>query len=189
MQGLVIKMVICLKCGAENEENNIFCLNCGKKLRSENNSCSNCGIDNPQNAKFCVGCGKKLNNDRSPELNIKNFQAKQFSPNGTLDDFKNDMDILSKFAQETTKMINSKSILLTKDENLETNLNSNLKEIKNKINNQKKELDSKLKVLSSDIIFINFSKDENDPQLIKFDININEAELNKYVEFYKNHNR
>jgi len=181
-------MVYCQKCGTENEENNIYCLNCGKKLAAETNLCPNCGIENPSQAKFCIGCGNKLKNDLSNKLIEKNTKFEQFNPKGTLDDFKNDIDILSEFAKETTKMINSKSILLAKDENLDANLNSNLQEIENKINVQKKELDSKLKVLSTDIIFINFSKDKNDPQLIKFDISIDEAELNKYVEFYKNHN-
>lgn len=181
-------MVICQKCGTENEENNIFCLNCGKKLATEINLCPNCGVDNPLQAKFCIGCGKKLKNDQSNELTGKNTKFEEFSPKGTLDDFKSDMEILSQFAQETTKMINSKSIQLAKDENLEANLNSNLQEIEDKINIQKKELDSKLKVLNSDMIFIKFSKDKNDPQLIKFDISIDEAELNRYVEFYKNQN-
>lgn len=34
----VIKLVTCQKCGAINEENNRFCLNCGEKLSNDPSS-------------------------------------------------------------------------------------------------------------------------------------------------------
>lgn len=179
-------MVYCQNCGTENEKNSTFCFNCGNKLIKENNLCPNCGVVNPSESKFCIKCGKNLKNDTNHEVIKKKREVEKFNPKGTINDFKNDMDILSKFAQETTKMINKTSIRLPNDENLDINFNSKLQDIKNKIEIQKKELDRKLKVLSTDIIFIKFSKDVNDPQLIKFNISIDEAELNKYVEFYKN---
>jgi len=155
----------------DSHDNNLFCPNCNAQVNLD--------------ANFCIECGKKLKNDASPELIENNTEFEYFSPKGTLDDFKKDMGILQKFAQETTKMIDSTTILLAKDENLDDNLNTNLLKIKNEINIKKKELNSKLKVLNSDLIFINILKDENDPQLIKIDINIDEEELMRYVEFYK----
>ena len=112
-----------------------------------------------------------------------------FSPKGSLDDFKNDMDMIQKFADKTTKMVNSTTLRLNKDENLETNLNNNLQKIQNKINIEEDKLNGKLKVLSTDLIYMKFSKDKNNPQLIRFNISIDEDELMKYVEFYKNQNR
>jgi ribosomal protein L40E len=180
-------MVICQKCSAENEENNIFCLNCGEKLKTEINLCLKCGVVNPSRAKFCIECGMKLKTDSNSQLLEKNVNY-DFSPEGSLDDFRNDIDMMQKFADETTKMVNITTIRLNKDENLETNLNNNLQEIQNKINLKENQLNTKLKVLNTDLIYMKFSKDKNDPQLIRFNISIDEGELMKYVEFYKNQN-
>ena len=181
-------MVICQKCGSENEESNIFCFNCGEKLKTTANLCPKCGVVNSSQAKFCIGCGMKLKKDPNSELMEKNVKY-NFSPKGSLDDFKNDMDMIQKFADKTTKMVNSTTLRLNKDENLETNLNNNLQKIQNKINIEEDKLNGKLKVLSTDLIYMKFSKDKNDPQLIRFNISIDEDELMKYVEFYKYQNR
>ena len=56
-------MVICQKCGSENEESSIFCFNCGEKLKTTANLCPKCGVVNSSQAKFCIGCGMKLKKD------------------------------------------------------------------------------------------------------------------------------
>ena len=71
---------------------------------------------------------------------------------------------------------------------LDSKLNFELKKIENEINRRKKEINSKLTVLSSDLILIDLKKDKENPYSFTFTINVDEVELNKYVEFYKNQN-
>jgi len=56
--------MICNSCGANNNEENKFCTNCGEELTAvENisqNACPNCGEENDEANKFCVSCGKQL---------------------------------------------------------------------------------------------------------------------------------
>jgi len=130
-------------------------------------------------------CGSNLSESPSQSTE-KSTESKPFNPQGTLNDFRSDIDLLQKFASETTAMINSKTISVSKDENLDATTNSKIIAIENKINLRKKDLDSKLKVLSSDLIIVILVKDENNPYSFTFNINVDEDELNRYLEFYKN---
>ena len=126
---------------------------------------------------------RKINNIISsyPILN------KEFKPNGTLNDFRLDFEILEKFAQEITEMVN-RAISLPDDKNLDSKLNFELKKIQDEINKRKEEINSKLTVLNSDLILIDLKKDKENPYSFTFITNVDEVELNKYVEFYKNQN-
>lgn len=182
-----VNVPICPECKTENPENAKFCLNCGKELviETKNIPCPNCGAENPTEAKFCLECGNNLNELYSQSTK-KSTESKPFNPEGTLNDFKSDIDLLKKFAGETTAMINSKTISVPKDENVDASINSKIIEIEDEINVRKKDLDLKLKVLSSDLIIVILVKDENNPYSFTFNINVDEDELNRYLEFYKN---
>lgn len=56
--------MICNSCGANNNEENNFCISCGEELtaieNTSQNACPNCGKENDEANKFCVSCGKKL---------------------------------------------------------------------------------------------------------------------------------
>ena len=45
------------ECGAQNDENDKFCKNCGKSLTT---LCPDCGERLNGDSKFCTNCGKKL---------------------------------------------------------------------------------------------------------------------------------
>jgi hypothetical protein len=126
---------------------------------------------------------RKINNIKS-SYTISNDE---FRPNGTSNDFVVDLDILEKFVQEITEMVN-RTINLPDDENLDTKLNFKLKEIEDELYKRKKDINSKLKVLSSDLVLIDLKKDNDNPYSFTFTISVDEVELNKYVEFYKNQN-
>ena len=49
----------CRYCNAENDEDAVFCINCGKKLDGKLN-CPSCGAENEGDAKFCKECGQSL---------------------------------------------------------------------------------------------------------------------------------
>jgi membrane protease subunit (stomatin/prohibitin family) len=53
----VRKVILCPKCGNENEADNKFCGECGVSLRR---SCPKCGEEIPPGDKFCGNCGEKL---------------------------------------------------------------------------------------------------------------------------------
>ena len=55
------KVKTCPKCGAENSDEFIFCLNCGMKLEEETvDFCSHCGTEIIPGAKFCLNCGRLI---------------------------------------------------------------------------------------------------------------------------------
>jgi len=54
----------CPKCGAENKEDDLFCVNCGAKLQKEGFFCPNCGAENKEDSVFCIECGAKLDNQK-----------------------------------------------------------------------------------------------------------------------------
>lgn len=50
----------CFKCGSENPDRNIFCINCGNKLTVPADLCPQCQSPLQANARFCHICGKSL---------------------------------------------------------------------------------------------------------------------------------
>src|SRR5262249_37054381 len=48
-------IMYCEACGAENESNARFCLNCGAGLAER---CPHCAVELPVGARFCPGCGR-----------------------------------------------------------------------------------------------------------------------------------
>jgi len=87
--------LVCRSCGAENDEKNFFCFNCGAKLRRKSSSeaklkepplipvepgsikmvgdkrvakvviCPKCNSSNKESDKFCYNCGKKLRTEHA----------------------------------------------------------------------------------------------------------------------------
>lgn len=49
----------CISCGAELDDNAMFCAECGTK-QEKKQFCSSCGAEIKQGAKFCSSCGAKL---------------------------------------------------------------------------------------------------------------------------------
>ncbi len=57
--------MFCSKCGAENEDNAVFCTRCGEKFNktsSQTNEkiCPNCNLKNDIESEFCEKCGTQL---------------------------------------------------------------------------------------------------------------------------------
>ncbi len=56
--------MFCKKCGAEVNENDKFCCNCGKEVTAaENNICRKCGAELEETDKFCCNCGEKVSSN------------------------------------------------------------------------------------------------------------------------------
>jgi len=55
-------VIKCLKCGAENKPDAIYCTYCGQNLKEQKETkiCNNCGAEQSLKAKFCGNCGAKL---------------------------------------------------------------------------------------------------------------------------------
>jgi len=55
----------CNNCGAQNKDENKFCVSCGVKLEKEPGQekkfCPECGSENQLKNKFCINCGTELN--------------------------------------------------------------------------------------------------------------------------------
>ncbi|MGZ7044116.1 MAG: double zinc ribbon domain-containing protein [Methanobacterium sp.] len=56
----------CPSCGAEVEESNKFCTECGGKMEQEI-KCHQCSTKVPQGTKFCTECGAKIETVSKPE--------------------------------------------------------------------------------------------------------------------------
>ena len=54
----------CPKCGFENQDDAVFCEECGHKL-DEKLTCPSCGAELREGAKFCVKCGAKIDSDNN----------------------------------------------------------------------------------------------------------------------------
>lgn len=51
----------CKNCGHENNNDNRFCIKCGKELdRDELVVCDVCGADNPSGSLYCIKCGREI---------------------------------------------------------------------------------------------------------------------------------
>ncbi len=59
------KKKICTNCGALNEYDEMFCVNCGFKLDVEQQKkyCPNCGAENAADSAFCTSCQWSFNGD------------------------------------------------------------------------------------------------------------------------------
>ena len=53
----------CPKCGFDNQEDALFCAECGEKLSKEKLFCPECNSENEANAKHCTKCGALLKKD------------------------------------------------------------------------------------------------------------------------------
>ena len=51
--------VECQKCGAQNDANAKYCINCGAKITTER-KCAGCGQVLEENAKYCQKCGRNV---------------------------------------------------------------------------------------------------------------------------------
>ncbi len=64
--------MVCKKCGFDNPDDALFCINCGSRLHEEHEKdtkesdspgtkkCPKCGFENPEEAVFCINCGTRL---------------------------------------------------------------------------------------------------------------------------------
>jgi uncharacterized membrane protein YvbJ len=59
----------CKHCGAQNEDDNLFCTECGNEL-PKGMVCPNCGTFLDVGDTFCSNCGKKIDGKR---LNLHSF--------------------------------------------------------------------------------------------------------------------
>jgi Double zinc ribbon len=76
----------CTNCGAQNNDDNKFCVSCGikleKKLEQAKKFCPECGTENQLNNKFCVSCGtelnfKQINKEPAQPVSIKKKKQQQ----------------------------------------------------------------------------------------------------------------
>lgn len=73
-------MIICPKCGAQNDAAMKFCGSCGSKL-SETMICPHCGKEIPEGSKFCGECGAALGVTRCPSCGFENKAGMKFCGN------------------------------------------------------------------------------------------------------------
>lgn len=139
--------------------------------------CTNCGKENPENAKFCMNCGYKLiqNKDNIPDI----------PPNGTLEDFKKDLDILKDFVPELMDILKNKKLSVSTDGDTKTKIDQEINKLQNELEETKRQLDPKLKVLNSDFIIITPVSDAGKINSYTFNISVDEKRLNQYVDYYK----
>lgn len=56
-QKMEAKIMYCKTCGAEMNENQVICLNCGCAKGTGSKFCANCGKELTENAFACLNCG------------------------------------------------------------------------------------------------------------------------------------
>jgi len=113
------------------------------------------------------------------ERKVNNLKSKyslyeEFEPEGSLEEFKDDLALMQDFATDLTNMINNIKFTVDKDGNEDKKIKSKIQEVQNEINQRKKELDRKLKVLSSEIIIVRVLKDKTNPYNFEFEISTDE---------------
>lgn len=129
-----------------------------------------------------------INNSERKTKNIKSsymFLNQEFKPRGDINDFKADLVILKRFIGDLSKFLNHRKINLNKDENINRQINSEIREIKKEIKSKKKELNKNLKVLNSDIIIITHSRDHNTPYNLKYNIQTDKNLLKQFSDYYR----
>jgi len=105
--------MICNSCGANNNEANKFCTNCGEELTALENTfqnvCLNCDVENDEANKFCVSCGYQL---IQKSETIKNkFQQKKKSKKQLRRESKNNLK--RNPARKTSNINNLKFLWIT----------------------------------------------------------------------------
>lgn len=78
-------MIICAKCGRENEDHYKFCLGCGASLADQPqpvaepepaaDECPNCGAEVIEGQRFCGNCGYNLSEDGGPSRTPAQVEA------------------------------------------------------------------------------------------------------------------
>lgn len=73
----------CPKCQKENLDDNIYCMYCGEKMKSEEGKeCPYCHAQIPEDSKFCSFCGKGLEDEvYCPKCGEKNSNTEKFCTN------------------------------------------------------------------------------------------------------------
>ena len=74
-------MINCQKCGQQNNDDSVFCLNCGKRLQNSNPS-KQIEEDNQTLLLFCHNCGKKITGKINfcPSCGTKTLQKEMIKP-------------------------------------------------------------------------------------------------------------
>lgn len=71
--------VKCPVCGKVNEENAVFCSECGNRLIKPKMKCPKCGAEVSEGSKFCCSCGAPLNKKNiCPNCNTENEPGAKF---------------------------------------------------------------------------------------------------------------
>ncbi len=183
----------CAECGDENPVKANYCMNCGMKLKPTHIICPKCSFENLTFAKYCIQCGENLTLNPTPKTseilnheNNKNTDSTQhiFTPKGSLNDFRSDLDLIKIFYNEMKQWIKTINFKIKKDADIYSNMYLKLDEVEKEIKLRKMELDKKFKVLNSDVIKINI-KGGIHPVKINFLVNVDRKKLNQYVEYYK----
>lgn len=71
-------MKYCTHCGAELNDDAVFCVNCGKAVENSQNAapqikyCTNCGAELKEGADYCVNCGCRVEYPAAPVAQIPN---------------------------------------------------------------------------------------------------------------------
>lgn len=125
---------------------------------------------------------KKINNIKSSYT----FLNREFRPNGDLNDFKKDIDLLKDFVNKLNNMINNRKIQVPDGKNFNREINLKIREIQKEVKLEKRELNKDLKVLNADMVIFTPIRDFNNPSNIQFNIRADKDRLNQFIEYYKN---
>lgn len=129
-----------------------------------------------------------INHSERKTNNIKlsyMFLNEEFKPQGDINDFKADIVVLKRFIGDLTHFLNHRKININTDENINRQVNSEIREIEKEIKAKKRELNRKLKVLNPEIIIVTHKKDPNNPNNLKYNINHDKDLLNQFIDYYK----
>ncbi len=84
-------MKTCNNCNTENNDESIFCSNCGESLQVQDETkrfCSTCGSEVPLGSNFCISCGAEVsagrgairpdrNQAKAPKKRVSNINPKR----------------------------------------------------------------------------------------------------------------
>lgn len=123
---------------------------------------------------------RKIKNIKSSYM----FLNKEFIPDGDINDFNEDMDVLKIFIIDLTRSFGYNEINVKKNENFNRNIISEIRKINKEIKFRKKELNKELKVLNSDVIIVTPLRNHNNPLILKYDIALDQEILNQFINYY-----